>query len=538
MRHAPQLTHPFSNDMFSTTININTKGKIMPGMDKNKQKKDKNKHMKELNIVDRKKKQHPFLWIFSITILVIIVISFVGAPLLRGFGSSSNELVFGKYGDVEIEYAYGTYFARQLDILQDNYQSNGSDNYQYETYQIWKGAFDRTVFHTAILYSASESGVYISDRKIDKTLTQYGPYMDNGKFSPALYNATPDSDRYANRTIFREELIQQQYLQDIGGRFYSPAELEFIKAMSSTERNFRYVAFPISDYPLEEVSDYGNSNRSIFRKIGLSRISLKDNAKEAEVILNQLKENPALFEELAQNHSTDFYAEKGGDMGQVTYYSLGGDISDNNDTNSIFSLDEDEISALIETPYGYSIYRCNKVSRDPDLTDENELKNILNYMLINEKGMIEDYFITQAGTFIDSANNEGFTEAASSMGLSYYITDYFPINYGNSDFLKEIKTVDKSTYFDTVATDQRFLTSLFSLKADELTEPAIVGDTILVAQMISEQEIAEEELSYMDYYYRYRVNQIQQNELYSTFFDSDLLTNNFMSIFSQYIMAN
>ena len=510
----------------------------MPDMDKNKQKKEKNKHMKELNSVDRKKKQHPFLWIFSITILVIIVISFIGGPLLQGVGGSGNKLVFGKYGDIEIEYAYGTYFARQLDILQDQYKSNDSENYQYETYQIWKGAFDRAVFHTGILYSASMSGVYVSDRKVDKTLTQYGPYMDNGKFSPALYNATPDADRHANRTIFREELIQQQYLQDIGERVQSASELDFIKAMSSTERNFRYVAFPISGYPLEEVSSYGNSNISTFKKMGLSRISLKDNKKEAEVILDQLKENPALFEEVAQNHSTDFYAEKGGDMGHVAYYSLGGDISDNNDTDSIFALGEDEISALIETPYGYSIYRCNKVSQEPDLADENELKNILNYMLINEKGMIEDYFTDLAETFINRANDEGFTEAAASIGLSYYFTDFFPINYGNSYFLKQVKTIDESKYFDTVATDQRFLTSLFSLKADELTEPAIVGDTILVAQMISEQEMSEDDLSYMDSFYPYLVDQIQQMELNSTFLDSDLLTNNFMSIFSQYIMAN
>lgn len=510
----------------------------MPVKDKNKQKKDKDKHMKELNVVDRKKKQHPLLWIFSITILVIIVISFVGAPLLQGVGSSGNKLVFGKYGDVEIAYSYGTYFARQLDILQDQYKSNGSDNYQYETYQIWKGAFDRAVFHTAILHSALMSGVYISDRKIDKTLTQYGPYMDNGKFSPALYKATPDSDRYANRTIFREELMQQQYLQDIGGRFYSPSELDFIKGMSSTERNFRYVAFPVSDYPLDEVSSYGKSNTSIFRKISLSRISLKDDEKEAKVILGQLKENPALFEELAQNYSSDFYAEKGGDMGQVTFYSLGGDISSNTDTDSIFALGEEEISTLIKTPYGYSIYRCNKVSQDPDLTDENELKNILNYMLINEKGMIEDYFIAQAEVFRITANDGEFTDAAASMGLSYYITDYFPINYGNSYFLKQVKTADESRYFDTVATDQRFLTELFSLNANDLTEPSIVGDAILVAQMISEQKMTEEELSYMDSFYPYLVNQIQQIELNSTFLDSDLLTNNFMSIFSQYIMAN
>ncbi len=510
----------------------------MPGMDKKHQKNNKDKHMKELNTVDRKKKQHPFLWIFSISILVIIVVSFVGAPLIRGLGSSNNELVFGKYADTEIKYTYGSYFSRQLDSLQSQYKSNGTDNYQYETYQIWKGAFDRTVFHTAIMYNAEQSGFYISDKKIDKTLTQYGPYMDNGKFSPQIYNATPDADRYANRTIFREELTQQQYLEDIGQRLHSTKEIEFIKEMSATERNFRYIAFSVSDYPMEEVRKYAEENSRLFRNISLSRISLKDNKKEAEVILSQLKENPALFEELAQNQSTDFYADKGGDMGQVSYYSLRGDLSSSEDTDMIFALKEGEISSLLKTPFGYSIYRSNKESQEADFENEAELKTVLDYMLKNEKGVIEDYFIAKGEEFRAAAAEKGFTEAAADMGLTYYITDFFPINYGNSYFMKQIKTVDNSTYFDTVSTDERFLTALFSLNSKELTEPSIVGDTILVAQMINEKKTPEEELAYMDSFYPYLVNQIQQMELNSTFLNSELLTNNFMSVFTKYILAN
>ncbi|MCF6335118.1 MAG: hypothetical protein L3J12_05210, partial [Spirochaetales bacterium] len=123
-------------------------------------------------------------------------------------------------------------------------------------------------------------------------------------------------------------------------------------------------------------------------------------------------------------------------------------------------------------------------------------------------------------------------------GLTYYMTDFFPINYGNSYFMKQIKTVDNSTYFDTVSTDERFLTALFSLKSDDLTEPSIVGDTILVAQMINEKKTSKEEMGYMDSFYPYLVNQIQQMELNSTFLNSELLTNNFMSVFTKYILAN
>ena len=532
-----QLTLPYSNDMFSNTIKLIYKGKIMPLTDKFKSKKEKNIHLKDLNSVDRKKKQHPFLWIFSISILVIIVVTFVGAPLLRGFGGSSNELVFGKYADTEITYSFGSYFSRQLDIMQNQYESDGSDNYQYETYQIWKGAFDRTVFHTAILYDTEKSGLNISERRIDKALTQYGPYMDNGKFSAALYNATSNADKYANRTIYNEELTQQQYLQDMGERLLPSGELKFIKSMSETERNFRYVAYPISEYPLDQVITYGTSNKTLFRKIDLSRISLKDDEKEANTILNQIKENPAVFEELAQNYSTDFYADKGGDMGLVSYYSLSGDISISSDTESIFSLDNGAISNLIKTPYGYSIYRCNSVSQDPDLNNETEISNILTYMLTNEKGIIEDYFVNQANLFRTEATEKGFLEASSAMNLNYYMTDFFPINYGNSYFLKQVKTINESPYFDAAATDTRFLTSLFSLKGNELSEPAILGDAVLVTQMISEQNMSEEELSYLDSFYPYLLTQIQQIELSSTFLKSDLFTNNFISVFSKNILA-
>lgn len=510
----------------------------MPLLDKIKPKKENKKHMQDLNSVDRKKKQHPFLWIFSLGILVIIVISFVGAPLLGGIGGSGNELVFGKYADTEILYSYGTYFARQLDIMQNEYESTGSDNYQYETYQIWKGAFDRTVFHTAILHSASESGLNISERRIDKALTQYGPYMDNGKFSAVLYNATSNADRYANRTIYREELTQQQFLQDLSEKLTPSAELKFIKSMSTIERNFRYVAYPVSDYPMDEVSAYGNSNKSLFRNIDLSRISLKDDEKEANTIFNQINENPAIFEELAQNYSTDFYADKGGDMGQISYFSLSGDISDSKDTESIFALSEGEISSLIKTPYGYSIYRCNSISKDPDLNNEIVINSILDYMMTNEKGMIEDYFVAQADTFRVDALNNGFMETSSAMDQTYYTTDYFPINYGNSYFLKQVKTIDENIYFNTVATDKRFLTSLFSLKENEISEPAIVGNAILVAQMINEQQMSEDELSYLDSFYPYLLTQIQQVELSSTFLRSELFTNNFISVFSKKILSN
>ncbi len=493
---------------------------------------------KKENIVEEKQHKHPFLWVFSIGILVLIVVSVIGAPLIRGLLSGGGDVVFGQFAGKDIKYTQNSYFARQLDNFVQKYQNTDTNNsnYQYQTYQIWKSAFDSTVFHMAILDSAKESGLYISDHRVDKALTQYGPYMDNGKFSPEIYRSTPNSEKYATRQLYREELTQQQYLSDVASTISSKKELEFVKGMSSPERSFKYVAFSFSKYPVSEVVKYGKDNPKLFAKANLSRISFKDDKKTAETVYGQLKENPARFEELAQNQSTDIYAEKGGDMGWVRYHSLEGDFSDQKDLDSVFALKAGDISTLIKTPYGYSVYRCNTEKTAPDFTAEDDLSDIRNYLLVNEKGKIEDYFVAKAEDFRKKAADEGFDSAGTGMDLTYHITDYFPINYGNSYFMKQIKALDNDKELSSAATDERALKALFSLGKNETTDPLILSSSVVVAQMVDEREVASSDMSYLDAYYSYLVDQFRQQELYNKFLSSDKLKNNFLPVFSQKIL--
>ncbi len=490
------------------------------------------------NVVEEKQHKHPFLWGFSVAILVLIVITFVGAPLMRGLLKTGGEIIFGQYDGEDIKYTGNSYFARQLDSFVQKFQntSNSTTNYQAQTYQIWKGAFDSTVFHIAILHSAKRSGLHISEHRIDKALTQYGPYMDNGKFSPEIYKSTPNSEKYATRQLFREELIQQQYLSDIQDRISSSREKEFIKSMSSPERNFEYVVFNFDDYPETEVILYGKKNKKLFSKINVNRITLKKDKKTAETIYKQLKENPSGFEELAQNQSSDIYAEKGGDMGWVKYHSLMSDFSNQNDLDSLFSLKPGEMSDLIETPYGFSIYRCNNANTDPDFTSDEVIKDIRNYILTAEKGKVEDYFVARAADFIKTAEKTGFEKAGETHNIPYHLTDYFPINYGNNYFMKQIKTIDNSREFNSVATDERALKALFKIKKEEFTEPLILDNSVIVAKMIDEKQVDTSELSFIDSYYTYLVSQFRQDELFQMFLNSDKLKNNFLSVFSKNIL--
>ena len=122
--------------------------------------------------------RHPFVYIFSFIILIIIVVSFVGGPLLSGIGRRST-IVFGSWGGEEIEFVSGNYLSRQRDILYDQVLENRSnESYEWQAYSVWKGAFDRTVLHTAILVTADRSNLHISDIRVDATLLSSGPYMD------------------------------------------------------------------------------------------------------------------------------------------------------------------------------------------------------------------------------------------------------------------------------------------------------------------------------------------------------------------------
>ncbi len=490
------------------------------------------------NIVEEKQHKHPFLWGFSIAILFLIVITFIGAPLFRGLLKTGGEIIFGQYDGEDIKYTGNNYFSRQLDAFVQKYQnSSGSNsNSQAQLYQVWKGAFDSTVYHMAILRSARISGLHISEHRIDKALTQYGPYMDNGKFSPDLYKAASNAEKFATRKLFRENLIQQQYLSDIQSTISSSKEKLFIKNMSNPERNFEFVTLRFSTYPASEVAAYGKKNKKLFSRINISRISLKNDKKAAESIYTQLKANPSQFEDLAQNQSTDIYADKGGDMGWVKYYSLETDFSDRKNLDTLFTLKAGELSGLVKTPYGYSIYRCNNKAEDPDFTSDETIKDVRSYLLTTEKGKVEDYFVAQAKSFIQKAKTSGFDSAGSSMGLTYHLTDYFPINYGNSYFVKQIKTIDNSKDFDSVATDDRALKALFSIKKGELTDPIILTDSVMVAKMLDEKTISLDKLSFIDTYYSYLVNQYRQDALYKMFLSSDLLKNNFLSVFSKRIL--
>ena len=119
-------------------------------------------HQKDGSIAQKKREMHPFLYAFSVVVLVIIVVTFILAPATRGTGGRSS-FIFGYYKGKPIEYVPDNYFSRRKDAVADQLRQSGDQgDVAAKAYQVWRTAFDQTVLHTAILTEAEAGGLWIT----------------------------------------------------------------------------------------------------------------------------------------------------------------------------------------------------------------------------------------------------------------------------------------------------------------------------------------------------------------------------------------
>jgi hypothetical protein len=491
------------------------------------------------NLVEKKRSRHPFLWVFSIVILVIIVVTFIGGPLLTGFGQS-NRIIFGRWDGKPIEYREDNYFARQRDMLAERYQAMfqqvDDTNIEWQLYQIWNSAFEQTVVHTAILDQAERSGLRVSDNAVDRALTYYPGYQRDGRFNPEVYRNTPNSEKVSVRNYYKASLIHQQWVEDVFGTRTSSMEEEFLIAMSSPERSFSYVIWELDSFPVDQVEAFAMDQKELFSEGNFSRISLGSDKKSAEAVYEQLQSGSSSFEEVAQNHSSDIYAEKGGEMGYVMRYALQSDITREEDLDAVFNLEPGAYSDLVETPYGWAVYQSNGPVRPADFSSEATVDRVRNYILVNERGLVEDHFLAQGRQFAALAS-EDFQGTAAQEGKTAHQTDYFPINYGELDFLKSIRTIDGAPYLQAVAGNERILTALFSLGENEISEPLVTGNNVAVFTLEGERSAPESVTDRIPGNVESIINRMTDRQTRNLFMNSDKLENNFMQVFSSVFLS-
>ncbi len=475
------------------------------------------------------------IYIFSFIILVVIVVTFIGAPVVSR-QAGSGKLVFGSYDGRDITYAQGNYLDHQKNLIAQRLRDSGQEtNTTAQVYQVWRSAFLNTAFHEAVMIQAARSGLTVSQSAIDAQIAQDPQFMKNGEFSPQLYNQDSNADKFRLRGYLRQQLIQQQYVQDeLNGVHISDAAVNFIASMSSPERRFNLVSFSYSDFPDSKVIEYGKANAKKFQRINLSVITVRNSESEANAVHTQLENKTASFEDLARAHSTDMYADKGGDMGWTHYYELATDFSDPSVLDKVFSLKAGDISHVLKTNYGWVIYRVNDPAQQPDFTNADTVKTVRDYMSSFERGVIEDYLVSQANDVKKNVHNGDLSAAAQAAGKSTGLTDFFPINYGNESLFAQVKTITKEQ-ISSAASREDFFRKLFALKKDEISDPIVIGNNVVIFQYADGRQATESTVSTIKSNMPSALQQFQSQEVQSAIFKPDLLVDNFNQIFSKYI---
>jgi peptidyl-prolyl cis-trans isomerase D len=493
------------------------------------------------NLVEKRRERHPVLYAGSVVLLVFIVVAFiwVGPGTRRGgLRGSGHKIEFGTYKGKPIEYYPSNFFAERVAAVNEQLrsQNKSQENLEATAYQVWRTAFDQTVVHMAFLDQAQSAGAWVSEDRVDKALIQSGPWSQGGVFNEERYRAASNSDKYAYRKLFREQLLDEQVQQDLlADQHYSQKEVAFFESMVSTQRKFSFVSFAFRDFPDSEVKAYGEKNADRFRRIKLSQILIKSSENEARAIRAKLEDRSASFEEMARAHSKDAYAEKGGDAGWRYFYELQSEYDQKEPLEAVMGLPEGALSEVLHSRYGWVIYRCDSPALRPDLSDPATLKVVRDYLMRYEKGLVEDFMVKRADAFRLKAKDLGFVGAALAQDLKTRQTEYFPLNYQNVYFLAPVRAVGQEVDISSAASSEEFFLKSFRLTPGQVSEPVLLDDQVIVLRLEDVRQAPKEQLDLSANYLSYFGRQALEADLQAALLKPEYLKDNFHEAFYTYV---
>ena len=495
------------------------------------------------------KKQHKNIIISlgTILVLVLVIVAFILVPAMSQSSSSADELVFGKYGDSKIDYVAGNYFARQIEYINNVYRDTDtfSDNIEYKRQLVWQTAFNQAVIQKAMEDDLLKSGVTITENQIDKAMVERGPFQVDGKFNEEIYRNTNASVKFELRKRFNEELLREQYTTDVMyGVSRSDNLVDFIANIGTEEKSFNYAVFSADSIDDSFFATYASTNLANFSKASLNRITINSNEEDAIILRNRISNDEISFKDAAIAESKDSYAAEGGNAGDLYFYELVDDLEAEEAANEIFALGDDEISNVITTSYGWVIYQMVNSPKMADLSSTETLNDIKIYMSRNEKGLVEDHLVAKGIEYVNSIKDSDFLSAALSMNIENGTTDYFSINYGNNRMIPSSITnaTQQNPAFSSAAFDELFLERLFALQnAGDISDPLVLGNNIIVAQLAGSQisdKIPEESMEYYKYQVESEISSYMQSDLQDLVLGSDLFENNFIMTYAKIFYAN
>jgi hypothetical protein len=490
----------------------------------------------------RRFKANPAIFIGTVVVLVIVIVAFVFVPAIvpNVGGGLQEDLSFGSYDKIPINYVPGSYFAQAREELARNQQNSIDDtNYELMNLRIWREAFEQTVVHMGVLQETKKAGYLVPKELVDKQVAALSIFQENGRFSAARYRQL---DRITQMALWREvqeNIAEIRYQSDMTELIRSSQEEEFIVNMAKSQRSFDGVAFPVSSYPESEIIAYAGQNSGNFRSTHLSRITVNSSEREARQILNSVKEGVLTFEDAAKTQSQDIYAERGGDMGVRLVYELSTEISDDQQRENLIALGKGELSDVLQIGTSWAFFRAEDSSYPADTSDPVVFEKIRSYVMGFERGRIDTWFINQAEDLIKDITGNGFDTAVYSSGFNKFSFGPVAVNYGNLGFIPGLSSYPVPELDNNyAATNLNFWQTAFSTPLNTPSKPLVLGNVVMILYPKEEISAAEEDAENIRLFFSsYYLPMYNEQELRSFFTANEKFKDDFWTTYQRYFVA-
>jgi hypothetical protein len=433
----------------------------------------------------RRFKANPAVYIGTLAILIIVVIAFVFLPAFVPGGQRETDYTFGYYEKIPITFRRGNYFAQMYGFYTNQMRGTFDPaDADYANFEVWQNSYYEAVIQTAILQEMKRAGYEPPKKFVDLQIAQ--------QYLP-LYRQENDSGKMAMWRNVKESISREKYLQDQYELLKPPGEEEFVLSMGGPQRRFEGTAFMLRDYPEEEVAAFAVQNAALFRSVHLSRITITAGEREARQILASVTEGSTSFEEAARNQSQDNLADRGGDMGVQMAYELAALVRDEAERERVLALRRGELSGLISNDENWIFFRAEEDPVPADTGDPSQLERIRSYILLFERGRMDDYFIRKAEELraeIMAGESGDFSASAGEAGLAVFSFGPLAVNYGNLDLFPRLANIEgfSDVSLSSFASTDSFWQTAFSTPLGTVSEPLVLGDQVLLLRPLEETE--------------------------------------------------
>ncbi len=455
----------------------------------------------------RSKAQSPLIQ--GTVLLIALVFIFWGVG--GGNGNSRNSIA--QVNDESIPYEE---FQKVYERLATQYRDQFGGNLPkglLESLDLDGQALEQLIQRSLLRQGAKEMGIIVSDLEIQQAVEKMEAFRTNGIFNveqykniltssgmtPTSFEDTMRTDLLAGKVIehlsrfakltpleineqfnFDNEELKIEYVTFSAIDFKENIEADAEQVTSYYEENkekymtdpqvkLHFLAFPynseekpvISDAELESFYRQNFNRYSIPEQRNARHILFKTSEQDSEDALSEKKQRAAQvlelarsgedFAELAKQYSEGPTGPRGGDLGSLSRGRLVKPFED-----AVFSLNDGEISDIVETQFGFHIIKLEKIEPAYTKTLE-EVKGEIESQLQGQKS--REFAFSQATDAYEKIILAGSLDKFSeNSAITVDKTDYFPR-----------KSPEKSGAKSEMGAEPAFLNAAFSLNKGELS---------------------------------------------------------------------